>query len=420
MQTTILLSKNIARRVLLLFLSLTSVQGYSQEEADQVSEFDRFQIVGLPAFSYNSDEGFGYGVIGTGYWYSPDVSPYRTAITAMLATTTQRVDSTWIEIDTLEPRNLPIRLRAEIGYFVTRTGTFCGTGGQVTCDENVAETNALNAGFSPNTNDYNDFIEHYYLRRYRRPYGFAEARWNILPSHPEFSLFSNSRISWILPGDHGNHEPYSGSLYEQIAPEGNGGRWSILQSGLMWDSRNDESAPSEGIWIEASARYAGAVFGSEWDFVGINSVTRGYQRILPNLVLADRAIMDLIFGEAPLDALGTIGGSSDGRQAFGGLHTGRGLRLQRNPGGLKLINQIELRWQFLRLKNNEKSGLTLVGFSDSAWIASTPSSNDGGFLISYGAGLRASLNDFVVRADIGISSEENYTPSTYILLRHTF
>ena len=99
---------------------------------------------------------------------------------------------------------------------------------------------------------------------------------------------------------------------------------------------------------------------------------------------------------------------------------GRGIRLQRNPGGLKLINQVELRWRFMGLGANPRSGLTLVGFTDSAWIATSPSSDDGGLLVSYGGGLRVALGDFVVRADIGTSAAEDYVPGFYILLRHTF
>ena len=237
-----------------------------------------------PLWSLNSDEGLGYGVVGTAYWYSPDVEPYRTAVTAMLSTTTRRVDSNWIEVDTLEPAGLPIRVRAEVGYFVTRTGTYCGTGGQVTCSTEVAETAARDLGMLPGTSPYDTFVNRYYQRRYRRPYGFAEVRWQAVESEPSLNLFANTRMSWVLPGDHDIHGPYPGSLHDQAFPDGDGGRWSTLQAGAMWDTRDYEPAPSSGYWVEASSRYAGPLNGSQWSFVGLNSILRGYHTLAPNLV----------------------------------------------------------------------------------------------------------------------------------------
>jgi hypothetical protein len=139
-------------------------------------------------------------------------------------------------------------------------------------------------------------------------------------------------------------------------------------------------------------------------------------------VLANRLTFDGIIGDLPIQELSKLGGSAD-HYAFGGVDSGRGIRVQRYLGKLKVINMTELRWRFLDFDIlSQQFGLTAVGFVDAALVGAELTSPRGaGVVGSTGGALRVSWNEnFVVRCDVGVSPLEDWAPSLYLTIGNPF
>ncbi|MFT5683429.1 MAG: hypothetical protein ACI8RZ_004360, partial [Myxococcota bacterium] len=104
----------------------------ASSEEEEVQE-DGFSMGALPALNFNSDEGFGYGLIGTGYWYRDGLTPYKYALTLRFFLTTKNIHAHMIRFDGLDIGGLPLRISAEAGYSSTLAANFCGIVGDEHC-----------------------------------------------------------------------------------------------------------------------------------------------------------------------------------------------------------------------------------------------------------------------------------------------
>ena len=103
---------------------------------------------------------------------------------------------------------------------------------------------------------------------------------------------------------------------------------------------------------------------------------------------------------------------------------GRGIRLARYIGRVKAMQQAELRWRAIGFEVADVPiDITLLGFLDAGFVATDWSSLDelGTPLLGEGGGLRIAVDqNFIVRADVGVSAIVDYAPSVYIDIRNTF
>lgn len=378
---------------------------------------------GLPAVNYNSDEGFGFGVVGSIYRYDGRSNPYKTAVNLVLFATSKGIHGHSLEVDALELGGKPVRFTSRLEFATTRTGNYCGLGPAVTCSPFFSEQAADAAGLAGADRD--TFLKDYYRTRFLNPNAQVNLRWALDPLPHRLELFGTYRINVLVPGDFQVAEPYAGSLYAQDFPGGERGVVSALQVGVMLDDRDYEPAPTRGYWIEGSIRGAHHVLGSSYDHFGFNTTLRGYLPVFSDdLVLADRVMFDGLVGDDHTLDLLMPGGFQ--RYAFyGGLNAGRGIRLRRYVGKVKTLQQAELRWTFLKPRvGSGQWTLGVLAFSDLGFVAedfqridtmySTP-------LPSIGGGLRIGVNGaFIVRADVGVSPIEDWSPSVYIDLKNTF
>ena len=240
-----------------------------------------------------------------------------------------------------------------------------------------------------------------------------------------FEVVGGLRVEYLLPGDFSDPSPWPGSLYEQDFGEGEQGFVSVLQAGAMLDNRDNEPAPIRGYWIEASVRAATPVWGSSWTYVGFNTTLRGYTPLgTERVVLANRLVLDGIVGDAPVRELANPGGTQR-YTGYGSLNAGRGIRQRRYIGEALLMNQTELRVLALPL---DIAGVPIdvhvLGFGDLGFVAAELSDAGSMFqtpLPSTGGGLRLAFDkNFIIRADVGVSPIEDWSPSVYIDLRNVF
>ncbi len=186
----------------------------------------------------------------------------------------------------------------------------------------------------------------------------------------------------------------------------------------MLDKRNNEPSPTSGYWLESTVR-GGLV---DWQCVELfrhqrccallSAFDEGHR-----VVLASQTIADVIFGDLPLDAMSRVGGtqSLSDYSAIGGQYLGRGIREQLYVGRIKGIQQLELRVRVASFDLwKQHFDIVPAAFSDFAVTSSDFAhftKEIGELYLGFGGALRIHWNKtFIIRADIGVSPAENFSP----------
>lgn len=183
-----------------------------------------------------------------------------------------------------------------------------------------------------------------------------------------------------------------------------------LISALVYDNRDREAAPTAGGIYELSLRLSpGPLFGSPFLYGAALVSFRQYAKLYRDyLVLAVRALSELMFGDPPFYDLGQYDNGS-----IGGGTALRGVPLLRYYGKIKALVNLELRSWFWRFAiASQRFALGAVVFFDAGrvWTDYTPlPAFDGtGVGIKYGVGGGLRLlwgENFVLRADIAWSPD---------------
>ena len=153
-----------------------------------------------------------------------------------------------------------------------------------------------------------------------------------------------------------------------------GGFNSALRLGLLFDTRDKESAPSKGIWAEAHVTLAPKWLGTTHPYYRYSATFRHYVPIVKNDVLtfAYRLNYEGAFGKSTpyymLPFITTMGAQYD-RDGMGGYRTVRGIMRNRVQGLDMATYNVELRWRFVSFslwKQNIAFGLNV--FSDGTMV----------------------------------------------------
>lgn len=400
------------------------------QAAEEADVPDGIGFGGVPALAYDADNGFGFGVIGNMFIHDGETRPYRASVILQLFMTTKLVHDHHLTADWLKVAGLPLRLWSRLGYLQSRSQNYCGLGGDVACDPGLAEAEAARLNLEGDEAD--TFVQHYYQRRFINPYAQLQARWALVEAPARFEVTGGLRGGWFIPGTWDDEDgdggadlaPFPGSLYAGEFPEGEPGFETIAQLGVMLDTRDNEPAPNEGVWLEASARASSPFIGSAWQWAGGNVTLRGYAPLDDDrtLVLCNRLIFDGVIGDPPIQSLVRLGGSND-FYVLGGADLGRGIRAQRYIGKLRVIDTTELRWRFLDTEVvGQRLAFAAAGFVD-AGLVGRELTEPGPMPLQAGGGggLRVAWNEnFIIRFDVGFSSVEAWQPMIYLLIANPF
>ena len=199
----------------------------------------------------------------------------------------------------------------------------------------------------------------------------------------------------------------------------------FLETGLVYDTREDEVAPKGGQWHELKLRVApwGAGF-VPYRYLQASLFARAYQRLgSDGLVLAGRLVADLQMGEVPFYELSRYAEAS----ALGGANGVRGVPGDRYHGKRKLFGNLELRstlWAFDLGASRYHLGLTAFFDAGRLWadVTSAPALDGSGIGLKWGggAGLRLRKGEtFVLRADLAYSPDARPV-GFYFLAGHLF
>jgi hypothetical protein len=247
----------------------------------------------------------------------------------------------------------------------------------------------------------------------------------------DFDLFMNYYMRFA------NITPYENSLLNEEQPLGVGsGLYTRLSVGVMLDTRNTEPTPTKGMFSEVSVRASAPWTASVWDGAqhstyGVNLIDRRYFNLVGDgrVVLANRVIVDMRWGEDPFYMQDMLGGSQ--WISTGGNMAWRGYSWGRFRGDAVAIWTPELRTKVVRI-GGEKHGLEImaVPFMDlgRVWLWEGEEGDEPSHLhLAGGLGTRWIWDkDMVIRADIGFGREEFQDGTTdsnmgiYLTFDHPF
>lgn len=396
----------------------------------------RVEFGALPATNYDSDLGFGFGVIGTLARFHPSYRPFRWRVEFLAYATIKKSPDGGVELsyhDDYVTLDLPglmdnrLRLLLQGGFRRSSTSGYYGLG---------------SASPPPDS----DLARYYqYDRIY--PYARAMGRFELWDRSTE----AHARRLEAFAGLgywYNTMNLYEGSLLEaqaelaeQDTPDGRAlgallhgtEDHSLLMPavGLLWDTRDHETTPTRGNFTELALRGAPSL-DADIQFAGVSLNTRWFMSLSGDerLVLAARAIGDALFGTPPVYELTAVGGFTRG-DAPGGGGAVRGVAGQRFHGKIKVVGNLELRAQFLPFTlAKQRFNLGAIAFLDAGrvWadyerVEVAGEALDEGFsdfAVGVGAGLRLKWGEtFIVRVDPAYSVTEE-TFGLYINVDHVF
>jgi len=372
-----------------------------------------WEPTGLPALNYDSDEGFGYGVLFELYNYGDGgYSPYRFTIqpTVFLTTGGRREFTLFFDAPHWLPEGW--RINASLGSKRQFAIPYYGLGNSAVYDALLEDTEgqyyyrfggtqrqaAVNVQRSLGDTPLRVLVG----------LGATRTKVDPLPKDAMTTLL-NEVIENAIPG----------SIPETIP-----GGWSNhIRTGLVWDTRDRETGPHRGTWSEVLVQAVPEFLGSESGYIRWTLVDRRFVPLGDRLTFANRFIVQDVYGDAPFYDLSTIQTSFKQREGLGGSRTLRGIPRNRYVGkGLFLWNA-ELRWHATDFAVMGRSvHLILSTFVDTGRVwedGLVPGELFSDLHTSFGGGMRVGFGEnFIAGLDVGHSSES--TAALYINTGYIF
>jgi outer membrane protein assembly factor BamA len=365
-----------------------------------------WEITGIPALNFNSDEGFGYGAIVQAFDYGKGSLPYRYTIQPTLLLTTRGRTDVSVFFDAPHLLSPGWRLSGFVAREQQLATPYYGIGNNTTHDEGAEE--------APNP---------YYYRFGKTGFRFrTDVQRSIGGSFRFLAGVGGQKVTDV------DRTPFdSGTTLLSMAAAGVGQPRGIgyTRIGLVFDTRDQEVGPRRGSWVEALVQ-AGGKFGSTGPrgaFTRSTLTARHYVSPTDRVTLAQRVVVQSLTGTTPFYELFTVQGSIKDEEGLGGSATLRGWPKNRFAGkGLALSNS-ELRFRAVDFTLRRRpSSLVLSGFIDAGrvWSEGVKMSELASELhVGVGGGVRFAYGkNFVVAVDVG-HSKESAAP-IYIGLGYVF
>ncbi|MBN1208796.1 MAG: BamA/TamA family outer membrane protein [Myxococcaceae bacterium] len=400
-----------------------------------------WDVQGVPALNFNTDEGFGYGAIlmlvdrADGHY-----EPFRYSVMLQFFQTTRQVASHFVSLDAPRFLGSDWRIGAELAYARTRFAPWYGLGNTATyvpefsdCEDRDALE--ANPDMCPGNPDFRGLryytYDHRSLPRIRLNarrelndtwnlflgYRLRMDRLRVRYSADDLGQTGDSKL--IEDASAGMFAAHEGGLDGLVSE-----RISEVIAGLQYDTRDLETSPTQGMFHEVSLRGGAGPIGSQFNYWGATLHARFFHPVIPGyrrLVASWRGMFDVLGGDVPISLLPVFGGLEN-RDGLGGVSSARGILLRRYQGPAKLLLNAELRWTPLSIEPwRQQFDFTLAGFVDSGRVWSDLDFSEGGGLkTSAGGGLRIVWNrEFVIRLDYGVGITEP-TTGFYLDIGHIF
>ncbi len=268
----------------------------------------------------------------------------------------------------------------------------------------------------------NRFRETEFMLNLKADYALGNGKWRLMGGyeiqHLSYKTFEGTQADGIEPlTGKAVKAPNGISLLRRDSEQGlvfglDGGWVSIIQTALIYDTRDFEPDPSRGFYFEAANEYSGKYIGSQFDFNKLFFQGRYYYK-LPfgkRTVLAGRLGTGTIFGDnAPFFEFQDQWSPDGSINALGGKQSLRGFRANRFLARSLAFANVELRYRIAEAKlGKQRFSFGVAPFFDAGTVRDRwQDLNFQNIKISYGAGARIAWNQSTVLFfDYGISKED--------------
>ncbi|MCI5055491.1 MAG: outer membrane protein assembly factor, partial [Flavobacteriales bacterium] len=268
----------------------------------------------------------------------------------------------------------------------------------------------------------NRFRETEYMLNIKADYALGNGKWRVMGGyeiqHLSYKTFENQEADAINQNTGAETTAPNGfSLLKRDFEQGNisglaGGWVSILQTALIFDTRDFEPDPTKGAYFEIANEYSSNLIGSQFDFDKLFIQGRYYHK-LPfgkRTVIAGRLGIGNIFdSNAPFFEFQDQWSPDGSINALGGKQSLRGYRANRFLARSLWFSNIEFRYRIAEIKLGQQDfAFGLAPFFDLGTVRDRWQNLDFKNLkSSFGSGLRIAWNQStIISIDYGISKED--------------
>jgi hypothetical protein len=283
-------------------------------------------VSALPAVNYNSDEGFGYGIVAGIYGHGDGTrDPYRWAVEPLLFFTTGGHTTLRAFVDV--PYLLrTLRLSALASLDHDCCSPYFGFGNDAPYDPSLVATTQ-----GPNP----------YTYRRNRVTGSVTTQWRPGGS---LRLLAGVTAHRNVADSRGPGTVFARDSAAAVFPASDAATTAVgVTVGVVYDSRDQERDPSRGIWADALVWQGLTALGSATSFTRVTGTARGYVPLTSWLRVAARVLGESVYGTMPVTMLGDIGTAFGDLQGFGGAGTIRGVLRNRLLDYHRALANVELR-----------------------------------------------------------------------------
>ncbi|EIA08964.1 Omp85 family outer membrane protein [Flavobacterium frigoris] len=428
--------------------TLSFIKSKKMSDDDLLKKREGTFITGLPDFSSDPVTGFGFGIRSNVYWNGERTNPlfahtpYLAKLKANVAYYTSNARELILSLDI--PYYKGTRWRFKIDFKAQQNpanlyfGLTESTLGNLRLPSDENTTFSTYAAFDrarkivrPGGIGEADFVtdalsnrfrETEYMLNIKADYALGNGKWRIMSGyeiqHLSYKTFEGEQAEAINPiTEEETSAPNGFSLLQRDFDQGqisglNGGWISILQTALIYDTRDFEPDPTKGYYFEIANEYSSKYIGSQFDFNKLFIQARAYQK-LPfgtRTVLAGRFGVGTIFGSnAPFFEFQDQWSPEGSINSLGGKQSLRGYRANRFLARSLWFTNVELRYRIAETKlGKQRFAFGVAPFFDAGTVRDDwRNLNLKNIRYSYGLGARVAWNQStIISFDYGISKED--------------
>lgn len=432
--------------------TLSFIKAKKMSDADLAKKREGTFITGIPDFSSDPVTGFGFGVRTNTYWNGKKTdpffayTPYRAKLKANAAYYTSNARELILSLDV--PYYKGTRWRFKIDFKAQQNPANLYFGSSESTLGELRLPSTPNGGQTYST--YSAFDK---ARKTLRPGEIGEASFvtdALSNRYRETEYMLNLKADyalgkkgiWRIMGgyeiQHLSYKTFEGTeaeaidpitLQETTAPNGtsllrrdfqqgliaglDGGWVSILQTALIFDTRDFEPDPTRGFYLELANEFSNQIIGSQFNFDKLFFQGRFYKKIPigKRTVFGGRIGVGSIFGDnAPFFEFQDQWSPEGSINALGGKQSLRGHRANRFLARSMAFTNFELRVRLAETKlGKQRFAFGVAPFFDAGTVRDQwQDLNFSNIKTSYGVGLRIAWNQStIISFDYGLSKEDN-------------
>lgn len=431
--------------------SISFILSKKMSEADLAKKKEGTFITGIPDFSSDPVTGFGVGARTNIYWNGNRenpffaYTPYLMKLKANVAYYTSNARELILSLDVPYFHQTRWRFKIDIKAQQNPANLYFGSAESTLGDlrlpstPNGGQTYSSYSAFNKARKTLrpggmgeasfvtdalsNRFRETEYMLNLKADYALGKTgKWRIMGGyeiqHLSYKTFEGSEAEAIDPNTGQEIKAPNGtSLLRRDFQQGlvsglNGGWVSLLQTALIFDTRDFEPDPTRGYYIEIANDFSAPIIGSQFSFNKLFLQGRVYKKIPlgPRTVLGGRFGVGNIFGnEAPFFEFQDQWSPDGSINSLGGKQSLRGFRANRFLARSLAFANFELRVRLAELKLGKQGfAFGIAPFFDAGTVRDKwQDLNFTNIKTSYGCGLRIAWNQStIISFDYGVSKED--------------